>query len=212
MIGSLNEIVSNAQRGEEPCEGCPAHADTGGQFVNPGLLNYEADLMFLTMDPSHYIDWSKYAEWSEYNAEKGTLFKNKWRGGKAIAKVLNGVPGFWLDDIWLGDAVKCPVENDRAGDVNTAEAFTHCSSYLRRELEEVDPRVVVTMGNNPAEQLLDSIFDLGVGPIKAGTQNCGDIYETTPPVVVSPHWANGWLGRNDNRQKVEGSIREVLER
>lgn len=68
------------------------------------------------------------------------------------------------------------------------------------------------MGNNPAEQLLDGIFELGVRSVKAGTRDSGSIYETEPPVVVSPHWANGWLGRHNNRAKVQTAIREVLGR
>lgn len=211
MTDSLNEIVRNARAGEGPCLGCPAHADTAGEFVNPGLLNYDADVMFLTMDPSHYIDWTTYDDWSEYNAEKGELFRNKWRGGNAIKKLLHPLPGITIDDIWLADAVKCPVENERAGDVNTTQAFAHCASYLRREIEEVDSEIIITMGNNPAEQLLDGIFELGVGSIKAGTRDCGTIYESDPPTVVSPHWANGWLGRHGNREKVQASMREVLD-
>lgn len=167
--------------------------------------------MFLTMDPSHHIDWDKYADWSEYNAEKSKKFRDRWRGGTAVRKVLHGVSEYSIEDIWLADAVKCPVDNDRAGDVDTARAFAHCSEYLRREIEEVDPTVIVTMGNNPAEQLLNGIFDLGVGSIRAGTRDCGMIFETNPPVVISPHWSNGWLGRHGNRRKVQEAIREVLE-
>lgn len=212
MTDSLNNIVFNARNGLGTCSGCPAHEDTQGRFVNPGLLNYEADVMILTMDPSHYIDWDAYADWGEYNATTGERFKTEWRGGSAIRKLLHGVPGVTIDDIWLADAVKCPVENDRAGDVDTAEAFDHCATYLRQEIKEVDPSVVVTMGNNPAEQLLDGIFDVGIGSVKAGTEDCGTTYDTDPAVVISPHWSNGWLGRHGNREKVQESIREVLER
>lgn len=212
MTTNLNRIVSNAQNGEGPCSGCPAHKDTGGEFVNPGLLNYDADVMVLTMDPSHYIDWDTYDCWTDYNDEKAVRFKEDWRGGTAIQKILSGVPDLSIDDIWLGDAVKCPVDNDRAGTVNTSKAFEHCSTYLEQEITDVDPQVIVTMGNNPAEQLLDGIFDQDVGAIKTGTQDCGKIYRMEPPVVVSPHWSNGWLGRHNNREKVQNAIRDVLNR
>jgi len=210
MTESLNEIVSNAQAGDGACAGCPAHADTAGQFVNPGLLNYDAEVMFLTMDPSHYIDWNSYADWAAYNAEKARQFKTDWPGGDAIQSILEAIPELTIDDIWLGDAIKCPVENERAGDVDTDEAFAHCSSYLDREIAEVDPTVIVTMGNNPAEQLLNGVFEMGVGTIKAGTRDCGTCYDTSPPVVVSPHWAHGWLNRHDNRAKVQNALCEVL--
>lgn len=99
MSGSLNDIVTNARTGQGPCSGCPAHADTGGQFVNPGLLDYEAELMVLTMDPSHYIDWDAFTEWSDYNATTGERFKNEWRGGTTLRKLLRGIPGVTIDDI-----------------------------------------------------------------------------------------------------------------
>lgn len=123
----LNQIIHNARNGKGACNDCPAQHDTKGQFVNPGLLNPEAKVMFLTMDPSHHIDWNAYDDWSAYNADKSRLFKNKWPGGNAILKILDGIPGVTIDDIWLADAVKCPVNNERAGNVNTDEAFVHCS-------------------------------------------------------------------------------------
>lgn len=211
-MNELDEIVSNAREGNGPCDGCPAQLDTHGEFVNPGLLSYEADLMFLTMDPSHYIDWTTYEDWSDYNADKGEQFKQNWPGGRALSKILDGIPGVTLDDIWLADAIKCPVNNDRAGNVDSDEVFTHCASYLKREIQSIQPQVIVTMGNDPAEQLLDGLFEIGVGSISAGTKDCGQIYKTTPRVVISPHWANGWLGRHNNRTKVREAILEVLDR
>lgn len=206
----LNEIVRNAQQGTGPCQGCPAHEDTGGRLVNPGLLNPDGDVMVLTMDPSHYTDWDEYAGWAEYNEAKSTMFTERARGGPALAKLLDGVPGVSMDDIWLADAIKCPANNDRAGDVDAAAAFAHCRHYLREEIETLAPRVILTMGNDPAEQLLRGVFDRDVGSIKAGTRDCGLVFDTDPPVVVSPHWANGWLGRHDNREKVREAIRSVL--
>lgn len=211
MSERLDTIVSNARNGEGPCRDCPAQRDTAGEFVNPGLLDNQADLMVLTMDPSHYVDWETYVSWTEYNETKGEQFKREWRGGTALRRLLAPIPGIGLDDIWLADAIKCPVENDRAGDVDTSESFEHCSSYLREEVAEVDPEVIVTMGNLPAVKLLNGIYDLEVGSIRAGTADCGTVYETAPPVVISPHWSYGWLGRHNNREKVQTALQEVLE-
>lgn len=206
----LNEIVRNAQRGIGPCEGCPAHNDTEGKLINPGLLNPNAELMFLTMDPSHYTDWGKYETWTEYNDAKTPMFRDRAPGGTAIGKLLDGIRGVTVDDIWLADAIKCPANNDRAGDIDSDAAFSHCSMYLREEIEALAPSVIITMGNDPAEQLLQGIFDRDVGAIKAGTRDCGKVYETDPPVIISPHWANGWLGRHNNRQKVRTAIQESV--
>lgn len=206
----LDRIVDNARAGTGPCAGCPAQRDTNGRLVNPGLIDPNADLMFLTMDPSHYTDWETYADWAEYNAAKTEMFIERAPGGKAISKLLDGIPGATIEEIWLADAVKCPANNDRAGEVDADAAFEHCSAYLTEEIQLVDPTVIVTMGNDPAEQLLTGVFDRATGTIHAGTTDAGRVFETTPPVVVSPHWANGWLGRHDNREKVRKAIRQLV--
>lgn len=203
-----DEIVHNAQQGVGVCEECPAHADTQGQFVNPGLLNPDAEIMFLTMDPSHRTNWDDYSSWAEYNADTSPDFK-KWRGGSALSRLVSEIPDTSIDDIWLADAVKCPVNNDLAGDVNADEAFDHCVTYLKEEVQTIDPDIIVTLGNDPAEQLLNGVFDIEPGSIKAGTRDCGRTFDTNPPVVISPHWSNGWLGRNNNRRKVRQAIRSA---
>lgn len=210
MTFDPDEIVSNAQQGTGPCQGCPAQADTNGRFVNPGLIDPSADVMFLTMDPSHRTDWSRHDSWDDYNQHTAHKFITQWRGGTAIRKLLRGIDGVDITDIWLADAIKCPANNDLAGSVNADDAFEHCSTYLETEIATVDPQVIVTMGNDPAEQLLNGLYGLDIGPIKAGTTHAGRRYDVNPPVVVSPHWANGWLGRHDNRSKVRRAIVESL--
>lgn len=211
MTHDFDTLVQNAQDGTGPCCGCPAQEDTHGQFVNPGLINPKAELMFLTMDPSHQTDWELYDDWTNYNADKSHLFRNQWPGGTALSKLLEPISGVTVDDIWLADAVKCPVNNDLAGDIDSDEVFDHCSAYLRDEIRYVNPRMIVTMGNDPAKQVLGGLYDMDVSRIKAGTVDCGRIFDTNPPVVVSPHWGHGWLRRNDNRRKVQDAINEVLE-
>lgn len=211
MTFDPDDIVSNAKNGTGPCRSCPAQQDSHGRFVNPGLIDPSADVMVLTMDPSHRTDWSRHDSWGDYNQHTARQFINRWPGGKALRKLLRGIDGVDITDIWLADAVKCPVNNDLAGNISTDEVFEHCSAYLEAEIARIDPVVIVTMGNDPAEQLLDGIHGLGVAPIKAGTTHAGRHYEVDPPVVVSPHWANGWLGRHDNRSKVRQAIRDVLE-
>lgn len=212
MTNSLDEIISNAQCGNGPCAGCPAQADTHGELVNPGLLNYNADLMVLTIDPSHYIDWDRYDDWAAYNDEKGEEFKTEMDGGPKLQRLLSGVPGIGIDDIWLADAIKCPVNNSRAGDVDSSEAFEHCSAYLKREIAEVDPELILTMGAAPAEQVLREYFGRHVDSLRTGSRDAGRIFDTDPPIVVSPHWSKkgNWLSRNNNREKVQIAIQEVL--
>ena len=210
LTANLDQIVKNAQNAEGPCQGCPAQADTGGRFVNPGLLNPDGEIMFLTIDPSHYTDWSKYETWDEYNNAKSKMFYNA-PGGRTLQRLLGPIPGIELSDCWLADAIKCPVNNDRANaDIDSDIAFDHCGSYLTEEIAFVDPQVIVALGNDPATQLLSHHYGLDIDPVKAGTRDAGSTYDVDPPVVVSPHWANGWFGRHNNREKVRQAIQQYL--
>lgn len=210
VTGSPNEVVSNAHRGRGPCGGCPARADTGGRFVNPGLVNYGADLVFLAMDPSHYTDWGTYADWTAYNADRGERFKTEWRQSDQEAP--RRCPGVF-GRRYLAR---------RRSEVSGRERPRGGGRYRRGLLSLfVLPPTRTPRGRsrgrrydgeNSAEQLLDGGYGLGVSPIKAGSGNCGGIYDASPPVVVSPRWANGWLGRNDNRRKARNAVLQVLGR
>lgn len=197
MTDTLDKIIENAQTGHGPCSGCPAHADSGGQNVNPGLLNYDADLMFYTLDPSHSISWQQYDDWEEYNDEYARKFAN-WRGGRRIQRMIAPL-NLGLSDVWLGDTIKCPVDNslrtlDTQSEIDQAAA--QCSQYLVQEVEEVNPHAIVSMGEATTQRLLKTVFDITPGSLKTGTRDCGKIYNTDPPLVVSPHWSHGWLDRS----------------
>lgn len=110
MTNSLNEIRTNAQNGEGPCEECPAYLDSEGKYVNPGIFNYDADVMFLTLDPSHNPSWEKYDTWVEYNEDHKWKFYT-WPGGEKISQII--APRTSFQNIWLADSIKCPVANKR---------------------------------------------------------------------------------------------------
>jgi len=206
-----DRTVRNAKEGTGPCADCPAHHTHQGEHVNPGLLNPDADLMFLTMDPSHEIPWSQYEDWAEYNADFGRRFAS-WRGGKKIEEMIQPL-NLTLKDVWLGDTIKCPVDNAlyRFDDSKQIEkAFAHCRDYLVREVEAVDPTVIVTLGKETAVRLLGSVFDVSVRNLKPGTKDCGDIYSTDPPVVISPHWSHGWLDRTPNGPRNIELVQEAI--
>jgi uracil-DNA glycosylase len=148
--------------------------------------------------------------------------KTEMDGGPKLQRLLNGVPGISIDDVWLADAIKCPVNNSRAGDVDSDEAFDHCSEYLEREIAEVDPELILAMGAAPGEQVLEGYFGLCLNwlrtgsrdtALRTGSRDAGRIFDTDPPVVVSPHWSSkgNWLDRNNNRENVQIAIREVLD-
>jgi uracil-DNA glycosylase family 4 len=206
-----DRIISNAQTGSGPCNGCPAHRIHRGTNVNPGLLNPDADLMVLTMDPSHEIQWDQYADWAEYNQTFSEQFAT-WRGGEKIRELIEPL-GLTLADVWLGDTIKCPVDNARYrfDDSKQIErAFRHCQTYLEEEITAIDPQVIVGLGEDATRRVLELAFDIKVGDIKTGTTDCGRVFDTQPPVIASPHWSHGWLDRSPTGRRNLNIVQDAL--
>lgn len=216
MSFNPDRIVRNATEGEGACTNCPAHNIHQGGHVNPGMLNPDADLMFLTMDPSHKIPWAQYADWEEYNENFSRRFAS-WRGGKKIQEMIEPLD-LTLEDVWLGDSIKCPVDNAlfRFDDPEQIElAFEHCRNYLVQEVATVHPRVIVGFGEDATRRVLELVFDLEIGSLKTGTADCGRVFEMDPPVIASPHWSHGWLDRAPTGQRnleiVQNSLVDTYE-
>lgn len=185
-------IRENAQRGVGACTGCPAHETHRGRLVNPGLGDPEGDLIFVTEEPRHIIDWDEYENWTEYNEEWLPRFARA-NGGRMIDRLLERTT-FELADVWITDSIKCPTKRDeRRGipAVETREAYKCCRAYLRREFEAIDPGGIVTLGKRATNRTLK---ELGVPEWEAKRIRVTEEYGRSPfdtpiPVVISLHWA-----------------------
>lgn len=94
------------------------------------------------------------------------------------------------EDIWVADSIKCPpLEGE--DDEKRSEEFAHCQSYLEKEIEMVEPAVIVALGNKPATRTLE-VLD---GPnVHMGTAtHAGRKFNTDPPLLISTSWPYGWL-------------------
>lgn len=196
---SLDEIVTNARTCAGPCEGCPATTDTRAdgeprsKGVNPGLGNYDADVMFVTIEPSpahgKLIDWDAY-DWDGYNERYYDRLLHRWDSGRAIREIIAPIDGVTTDDVWVADSIKCPPKSGQ-DDQARSEEFAHCRRYLAREIEEIDPEIIVALGNKPATRTLD-VLD---GPsVHMGTaSHAGRRFDTHPELLISTSWPHGWL-------------------
>ena len=212
MAELLDEIVANATAGTGPCEGCPAHESTGGWCVNPGLSNPDGEVMFVTEEPSHDIDWGRHDDWSAYNERVMDWFPDA-RGGKAIQERYLDPVGLDLSDVWIADSVKCrPEDQDKNRLFNTSKAFEHCQAYLSEEIATVDAKGIVTLGADATERTLQT---LGVPKSQAGSLLVSEDYgrcefDTTPPVVISLHWAQRTLKRDEFIPVVQQALADIL--
>lgn len=189
MSEFLNRVVKNAVHEEGPCATCPAYADGRSQRVNPGLGNPEADLAFVTIEPStkhtKRIDWSTYENWQEYNE----VFRQKaegWSSGQAIKRIIAPLDGYSFEDIWMGDSIKCSPNG--SSDEDRPAEFECCSNYLEEEFTVVDPSLIVTLGRLPTNRSLE-VLDTGLSGLSV-RKNAGRILDTDPPLMVSTSWSN----------------------
>lgn len=72
------------------------------------------------------------------------------RSGQLLDSLLGEI-GLSRDDIYISNVVKCRPPRNR--DPRTDEIDT-CKGYLRRQIELIDPKVVITLGNFSTKLLL----------------------------------------------------------
>ncbi len=147
------------------CERCPRLVESRSQIVN-GTGPADADLLFLGEAPGANED------------EQGEPFVG--RSGSILDDALRDA-GLARADVRITNCVRCrPPENRDP----TTEELANCRGYLERELDLVDPELVVTLGKVPSEHLLDRSV--------AVTKEAGDVVdvrlgERSYRAVVSVH-------------------------
>lgn len=119
-------------------------------------------------------------------------FVEEWTGGPILQELLEPVPDLDLDSAWMTDAIKCSPEGG-IDNQTRSEEFAHCKTYLQDEITHVDPDVLIGLGNNACVRTL-SVFGIE-RPRISTAKECGRIFDTDPPLIISPHWSYGWLTR-----------------
>ena len=163
------------------CTRCPALVDSRSRIVN-GTGPEDADLLFVGEGPGANED------------EQGEPFVG--RSGSVLDDGLRAV-GLAREDVRNTNCVRCrPPENRDP----TNEELANCRGYLEREIDALDPEVIVTLGKVPSEHLL--------GRSVAVTKEAGDLEEiriegTPRRVLLCVHPA---------ATLYDGSQRETFER
>jgi uracil-DNA glycosylase family 4 len=96
----------------------------------------DADVMIVGEGPGQQED------------EQGVPFVG--RSGQLLVRLLEEA-GFKRKDVYIANVVKCRPPRNRDPRQNEIDA---CKPYLRRQIELVDPKVVVTLGNFSSKLLL----------------------------------------------------------
>jgi uracil-DNA glycosylase family 4 len=213
MVGDLPDIVQNAQTGGKHCDGCSAHEKSAGGFVNPGLSNPEGDLIFVTDEPRHPVEWDQHDDWSDYNDEWLPRF-NDAQGGQFIETLLDRVE-LSIDDVWITDSIKCPTQEDTSRGIPAAEtedSFKHCRTYLGAEIEAVNPSGIITLGMQATKRTLEvlGVAEDRIRQVRVSKEYGHSGFKTTPPVIISLHWAQRTVAEDEWVPVVQEAITDLL--
>lgn len=167
------------------CTRCVLHKQGRKQIVF-GVGNPEAELMFVGEGPGADED------------EQGIPFVG--RAGQLLTNMITNGMGLKRDDVYIANVVKCRPPGNRTPERDECDT---CSPFLFRQIENVQPKMIVALGavasktllgiNEPMARMRGQIYDFSTPP-RAGAQP----FDTK--LVVTYHPA--FLLR-DPRQKVE---------
>ncbi len=161
VAATLEELAQQAQT----CTRCPLSG--GRTTVVFGVGDPHADLMFVGEGPGHEEDL------------RGEPFVG--RSGRLLDRLVAEELGLTRDRFYIANVVKCRPPANR--DPRPAEVAA-CRPFLHRQIELVDPRVVVTLGNFATRLLLDRAE--GVTQLRGRTYPFGDrvLVPTFHPAAV----------------------------
>ncbi|MGA2171746.1 MAG: uracil-DNA glycosylase [Sedimentisphaerales bacterium] len=186
---TIKEIEDIAEQTRQ-CRKC----ELGSSRTNavPGEGNTAARIMFVGEAPGADED------------AQGRPFVG--RAGQLLDKIIKAC-GLKREDVWIGNILKCRPPDNRDP---KPEEIIACLPYLQRQIELINPEIIVALGAHAAKTLLDTPKAIG--------QLRGLFHEYVPgighkPIKLMPTFHPAYLLRNysdDNRRKVWEDMKKVL--
>ena len=166
----------------------------GSQRTNavPGEGNPDARIMFVGEAPGADED------------AQGRPFVG--RAGQLLDKIINAC-GLKREDVFIGNILKCRPPDNRDP---RAEEIISCLPYLQKQIEIIEPEVIVALGAHAARTLLDTTKSIG--------QLRGQFHEYyagigRPPIKLMATYHTAYLLRSytpENRRRVWEDMKKVL--
>jgi DNA polymerase len=119
---TLNQIASEVS----VCERCMLHHSR--KLAVPGEGPVDAEIMFIGEGPGFHEN------------QKGRPFVGA--AGKYLEELLEKI-GYKREDVFITNVVKCRPPNNRDPQPEELDA---CSGYLERQIQVINPKVIVTLG------------------------------------------------------------------
>ena len=135
-VGDSMQILATLKSEIGPaCQRCKLHT-LGRKQVVFGVGNPSADLMFVGEAPGADED------------EQGEPFVG--RAGQLLTKIIEAI-GLKRDDVYIANIIKCRPPGNRNPEPDEVE---QCEPFLFRQVEAIEPKVVVALGKFAAQSLL----------------------------------------------------------
>jgi DNA polymerase len=128
------------------------------------------------------------------------------RAGQLLDSIIEAC-GLKRNDIFICNVLKCRPPDNRDP---RPEEIISCLPYLQRQIEIIEPEIIIAMGAHAARTLLNTNKSIG--------QLRGQFHEyyaglSRPPIKVMPTYHTAYLLRNysqDNRRRVWEDMKKVL--
>lgn len=158
----------------------------------PGEGNPDARIMFIGEAPGADED------------AQGRPFVG--RAGQLLDKIINAC-GLKREDVFIGNILKCRPPDNRDP---RAEEIISCLPYLQKQIEIIEPEVIVALGAHAARTLLNTTKPIG--------QLRGQFHEYCagigrPPIKMMATYHTAYLLRSytpENRRRVWEDMKKVL--
>jgi len=144
----------------------------------PGVGDRQADWLFVGEGPGAEED------------ERGEPFVGQ--AGRLLDAMLTTIDLRRGDDVFIGNAVKCRPPNNRTPE--TAE-LAACFPYLQRQIELLQPRLIVALGRPAAQALLNQEIKIAAARGKLFAYNGIPVIVTYHPAYLlrnQPDKAKAW--------------------
>ena len=151
----------------------------------PGEGNQEAELMFVGEAPGHDEDI------------QGQPFVG--RAGQLLTKIINAMD-YQRQEVFITNVIKCRPPQNRTPYKKEIE---QCTPYLLKQIEMIDPRVIVALGKVAADFFIDS--DLSMSLLR------GNFYEFKK-VRIMPTFHPSYLIRNEGNREIKKMVWEDMKK
>ena len=184
--GELDEIAGAVRK----CRKCPL----GSVRTNavPGAGDWRADVMFIGEAPGADED------------AQGLPFVG--RAGGQLDRIIRAMT-LSRSEVFIGNILKCRPPGNRDP---KPDEIVSCLPYLQRQIELINPRVIVALGAHAARTLLDTTK--AIGQLRGQFQEYSPGFGK-PPIKLMPTYHPAYLLRNyspDNRRRVWEDMKKVM--